>query len=60
MLKRILFVFLLMLTSTGIYIVIRNLFMGGTYDWYDGIGISALATFFYWVLVSVLERKKRS
>lgn len=60
MIKRLTIVFVFFVIVTGLFIIYKNNFSSGTYDWYDGIGISALATFFYWVLVSVLERKERS
>lgn len=57
MLKRTLVVFLFMLVITTCYIIVRNLSFEDHYHWYDGLGISALAAFFYWVLIASTTRK---
>ncbi|MGT2683347.1 hypothetical protein [Streptococcus porci] len=59
MLKRLAIVFTFFLVTTGLFIVYKNMMVADSYAWYDGIGMSALATFFYWVLVSVLEKKNK-
>lgn len=58
MLKRLSIVLAFFILTTGLFIVYKNSLAGGNYAWYDGIGMSLLATFFYWVLVSVIERRK--
>ncbi|MGT2742682.1 hypothetical protein [Streptococcus plurextorum] len=59
MLKRLTIVFGFFLVTTGLFIAYKNFLGQENYAWYDGIGMSALATFFYWVLISALERKKK-